>query len=282
MANGDIISGLIQSINASTILSSLAVLLLAYAASHISTYLLTGLSEWKVLNVFGLNRIAVKMLIPLLKFTFYFAAIYYILAGIFNIASDQLILFSGLLGAGLGFGLKDLFADVVGGLLIIVERPYQIGDKINMGGYYGEVKDIGPRVTRLVTPEDTLVSVPNGSIFQNPVANVNAGNLEMMVVIDLFIDPSCDANLAIYILKEALVTSKYIRLSEKHPYVILMKDFPFYKRIRAKGYANDFRYEFPFETDVTRRAWQEFKRAGIRPPKMGVMEMRGPKGESET
>jgi len=275
MADGDIVSGLVQSINASTILSSLAVLLLAYIASRISTYVLTRLSEWKVLNVFGLNRITVKMLIPLLKFTFYFAALYYILAGIFNIASDQLILFAGLLGAGLGFGLKDLFADVVGGLLIIVERPYQIGDKITMAGHYGEVKDIGLRVTRLVTPDDTLISVPNGSVFQNPVSNVNAGNLEMMVVIDLFIDPGCDGALAMQILREALVTSKYIRLSEKHPYVILMKDFPFYKRIRAKGYANDFRYEFPFETDVTKRAWQEFQRAGIRPPKMGVPDLAG-------
>ncbi len=282
MANTDIISGLFQSINPPTILSALAVILLAYAAGRITTYVLTRLSEWNVLNVFGLNRITVKMLIPLLKFSFYFVAVYYILASILEIASDQLVLFSGLFGAGLGFGLQNLFADVVGGLLTLVERPYQIGDKITMGGHYGEVKDIGLRVTRLVTPDDTLVSVPNGSIFQKPVANVNAGNLEMMVMIDLFIDPSCDANLAMEILKEALVTSKYVRLSEKHPHVILMKDFPFYKRIRAKGYANDFRYEFLFETDVTRRAWKEFKRAGIRPPKIGVTEISGPEGESET
>jgi len=272
MAVEDITSGVLQSINASSILSSLVVLLFAYAASRIFTYVLTLLSEWKALNIVGLNRITVKMLIPLVKFTFYFAAIYYILASIFNIASSQLILFSGLLGAGLGFGLQNLFSDVVGGILTVVERPYQIGDKITMGGYYGEVKDIGLRVTRLVTPDDSLVSVPNGSIFQKSVVNVNAGNLEMMVVIDLFIDPSCDANLAMNILKEALVTSKYIRLSEKHPYIILMKDFPFYKRIRAKGYANDFRYEFSFETDVTRRAWAEFSKQGIKPPKIGVLE----------
>ncbi len=282
MANTDIISGFLQFINPPTILSSLAVLLLAYAAGRITTYVLTRLSEGNVLNVFGLNRITVKMLIPLLKFSFYFVAIYYILASILEIASDQLVLFSGLLGAGLGFGLQNLFADVVGGLLTIVERPYQIGDKITMGGCYGEVKDIGLRVTRLVTPDANLVSVSNGAVFHKPVVNVNAGNLEMMVMIDQFIDPSCDANLAMDILKEALVTSKYVRLSEKHPHVILMKDFPFYKRIRAKGYANDFRYEFLFETDVTRRAWQEFKRVGIRPPKIGVVETGGPKGESET
>jgi small-conductance mechanosensitive channel len=223
-----------------------------------------------VLNAFGINRITAKMLIPLLKFSIYFAAIYYILVVIFNIGSNQIILFSGLLGAGLGFGLQNLFADVVGGILTVAERPYQIGDKITMGGYYGEVKDIGLRVTWLVTPDDNLVSVPNGSIFKDPVSSANAGNLEMMVAIDLFIDPSCDTNLAMNILKEALVTSKYIQLSEKHPYVILIKDFPFYKRIRAKGYANDFRFEFLFETDVTRRAWQEFKQVGIKPPRIGI------------
>jgi len=272
MASTDVVSGLFQSINASTILSSLALLVLTIAAIRISTYVLTRLSELKALNVVGLNRITVKMLIPLLKFSFYFTAIYYSLAVILNIASNQLILFSGLLGAGLGFGLQNLFADVVGGMLIVAERPYQIGDKITLGGHYGEVKDIGLRVTRLVTPDDNLVSAPNGLILQSPVANVNAGNLEMMVMIDLFVDPSCDAPLAMQILKEALVTSKYIRLSEKHPYVVLMKDFPFYKRIRAKGYANDFRYEFIFETDVTTRAWQEFGRKGIMPPKIAVSE----------
>lgn len=272
MANADTISGLMQSINASDILGSLVVLIVAIFASRISTYLLIRVSEWRSLNIFRLNRITIKMLIPILKFAIYFAAIYYILASIFNIASSQLIIFSGLFGAGLGFGLQGLFADVVGGMLTIVERPYQIGDKITMGGHYGEVKDIGLRVTRIVTPDDTLVSVPNGSIFQTPLANVNAGNLEMMVVIDLFIDSVCDDYLAMNILKEALLTSKYIWLSEKHPYVILIKDFPYYKRIRAKGYVNDFRHEFLFESDVTQRAWKEFNKIGIKPPRFGWLE----------
>jgi moderate conductance mechanosensitive channel len=78
------------------------------------------------------------------------------------------------------------------------------------------------------------------------------------------------------ILKEALETSKYIRLSKKHPNVIFLKDFPFYKRIRAKGYANDLLYEFLFETNATRGAWQEFWRADIGPPKMDIVKKEGP------
>jgi small-conductance mechanosensitive channel len=272
VAQSDVVNRIVQTIDASTIASALTVLILAYAASRIFHYILVKLSEWGSLNRIGLNRITVKMLIPLLKFTIYFTAIYYIFSSIFMIASDQLILFSGLFGAGLGFGLKDLFADVVGGWLIILDRPYQLGDKVNLGGQYGEVRDIGLRATRIVTPDDSMVSVPNSSIFQNAVTNVNTGNLEMMVVIDLFIDPDSDATLAMQILKEALVTSRYVRLSEKHRFIILMKDYPLYKRIRAKGYASDFRNEFSFETDVTRRAWVEFSKQGIEPPRIGVLE----------
>jgi moderate conductance mechanosensitive channel len=85
-----------------------------------------------------------------------------------------------------------------------------------MGGYYGEVKDIGIRATRLVTPDDTLVSVPNQMALNQPVANATAGVQEMMVVIDLFIDSRSDAPKAMEILREAVVTSRYVYISDEH------------------------------------------------------------------
>jgi small-conductance mechanosensitive channel len=252
------------------ILKSVAVLILAYALSKLFTYVLSSLSEHPSLSKIGLNRITIKMLLPLLKFSIYFLAIYFIFAFILEVASQQLILFAGFLGAALGLGIKDLFADVVGGIIIVLEMPYQVGDKVDIGGFYGEVRDIGLRETRLFTPDDTYVSIPNSSVFQKPISNVNAGRLEMMVVIDLFIDPESDVSLAMQILREALVTSKYLHISDRHKFVVLSKDFPFYRRIRAKAYTNDFRHEFLFETDVTRRSWEALIQAGIKPPKIGI------------
>jgi moderate conductance mechanosensitive channel len=78
------------------------------------------------------------------------------------------------------------------------------------------------------------------------------------------------------ILKEALVTSKYVHISEKHKFVVLSKDFPFYRRIRAKAYTNDFRHEFLFETDVTRRGWDALMKAGIKPTKFGILDSTSP------
>lgn len=247
------------------IISSILVIIIAYLLIRTITFILVLSSERA-----GQYRITVKMVIPLLKFSIYGIAIYYILANILKWESSQLVLFGGLLGAGIGFGLKDLFADIIGGIIITLEKPYQVGDKIKMGDYYGEVSDIGIRATKLVTPDDNLVSAPNYLIFTQAVASANAGASEMMVVIDMFIDSDSDTVLAMKILKESVITSKYVYVSRKRPFTILLKDFPFYRRLRAKAYVNDLRYEFEFESEVTRRAWGEFSKHGIEASNLNI------------
>jgi small-conductance mechanosensitive channel len=244
--------------------------LIVYIASIIAiAYILTWLLSLILMHIserIGWYRTSVTMIIPLLKLVIYIVALYYIIIAVIEPSLTQMIAFSGLFGAAVGFGLKDLFADIVGGVVIIFEKPYQIGDKVTIGDKYGEVKDIGIRSTRIRTPGDELVSVPNFTIFSQPVTSGNAGDLAMMIVIDLYIHPDSDADLAMKIQKEALVTSKYVIISKKYPYTVLLEDFPFYKRVRAKGYVNDLRLEFEFRSEVTRRAWAEFRKAGIRPP----------------
>jgi len=114
----------IKPIDLWTILSSILIIIAVYLLTRLITYILIRVSERA-----GARRITVKMVIPLLKFSIYGIAIYYILIPILSLSPTQLIAFSGLLGAAIGFGLKDLFADVIGGLIIIFEKPYQVGDK---------------------------------------------------------------------------------------------------------------------------------------------------------
>jgi small-conductance mechanosensitive channel len=266
MVNGNLVEVPLQEIDIALILRAILIILLAYLLARAITYLLTLISERA-----AEYRITVKMVIPLLKFTIYGFALYYVLRAVLNLSSTQLVAFSGLLGAAIGFGLKDLFADIIGGLFLVFEKPYQIGDKVKIGGYYGEVSDIGIRATRLVTPDDSLVSVPNYLMFSQAVASANAGNPEMMVVIDLFIDAESEAEIALEILQEAVITSKYVYISKKRPFTLLLEDYPFYRRVRAKAYVHDLRYEFEFKSEVTRRAWQELTKRGVKAPKVPVL-----------
>ncbi|MEN6442696.1 MAG: mechanosensitive ion channel domain-containing protein [Methanoregula sp.] len=251
----------LKTIDPPLVLNIILVIIVAYVLTYVLSYILVHFSErisW--------YRSSLTMVIPLLKLLIYTIAFYYIITSVIELSLTQMVALSGLFGAAIGFGLKDLFADIVGGVVIIFEKPYQIGDKVTIGDTYGEVKNIGIRSTRIQSPSDELVSVPNFTLFSQPVTSGNAGDLAMMVVIDLFIHPDSDAERAMKILKEALVTSKYVTISKKYSYTVLLDDFPFYKRLRAKGYVNDLRLEFEFKSEVTRRAWAEFKKEGIQPP----------------
>lgn len=259
----------ILSIDIQTLITIVLIFSIAYILGRIITVLLSKLSD----KLSQSGRVKVKLIIPVVKFVIYIVALYYISRQIFMIFGPELFLLTGLLGAAIGFGVKDLFADFVGGIVITFEKPYQIGDKITIGNNYGEVTDIGLRATKLVTPDDNAVTVPNSLIFNESVASGNSGASEMMVVIDLYIAGESDVEAAMRILREAVVSSKYVYISKKRPVSLLHKALPFYIRLRAKAYVNDLRDEFKFESDVHTRTWIEFQKNGIKPPQLHILNI---------
>ncbi|HII92586.1 MAG TPA: mechanosensitive ion channel family protein [Methanosarcina sp.] len=259
----------IISIETQTLVNIILAFFVAYIFARIITALLLKLSE----KMSRSGRIKVKMVIPAVKFGIYIVAFYYFLTELLNIFGPELFLLTGLIGAAVGFGLKDLFADFVGGVIITFEKPYQVGDKISIGNYYGEVTDIGLRATKLVTPDDNTVTAPNSLIFNEAIASGNYGASEMMVVIDLYIASESDVKAAMKILRETVVTSKYVYISRTSPVILLHKSLPFYTRLRVKAYVNDLRDEFEFESDIHTRAWTELEKNGIRAPQLHILNI---------
>ena len=100
---------------------------------------------------------------------------------VFEVDAATLLAAGAALGVAIGFAAQDILKNIFGGLVIIADRPFQVGDKIQVAGTYGEVTAIGTRSTRIVTPDDNLVSVPNSQIVDGQVANANAGALDCQV-----------------------------------------------------------------------------------------------------
>jgi len=235
--------------------------LVALIFSWISGYLLQQFSEH-----FSKDRTTIKMLIPLVKIIFYGIATWFVFIEVIKPSYTESIAFFGLFGAGVGFGLKDLLSNIIGGLVIIVEKPYQVGDKISFGENYGEVTDIGLRTTRIVTPNDNIVTIPNFQIFSDSVSSGNFGRTAMMVATDLFIDNTSNYNRAQILVRETIASSPYVIISDEFPYTVLVQSFPFYRRIRARAYVTDHRYEFEYQSDLNRRAWDAMNSEGIKAP----------------
>ena len=167
-------------------------------------------------------------------------------------------------GIALGLGAQDLVKNLIGGLVVLGDRPYQLGDRVRIGDAYGEIDHIGLRSTKLTTPDDTRVTIPNAQILTDRVFNANSGVPDCQVVTDLFLPPDTDVDLAKRIGYESAACSPYLLLSK--PIVTLAShgfDQRAHVRLRVKCYVYDHRYEPKIQSDITARAHREFSRLGI-------------------
>ncbi|MEO6526372.1 MAG: mechanosensitive ion channel family protein [Gemmatimonadaceae bacterium] len=75
----------------------------------------------------------------------------------------------GIGGVAIGFAFKDIFQNFLAGILILVTRPFRVGDQIRFKDYEGSVEDIQTRATYLKTYDGRRVIIPNGELFTNSV-----------------------------------------------------------------------------------------------------------------
>ncbi len=243
-------------------LSRIASVLLIFAA----TWLLIRYST-KLLDLVSQRgpraRFAVKWMEPVLRIGLWF------LAGFasFDLLAPSRETFLAAVGSvaiAIGLGAQDLIKNLVGGLVVVADRPYQLGDRVKIGPAYGEIDHIGLRSTKLTTPDDTRVTIPNSDILNSEVFNANSGVPDCQVVTDVMLPPRTDPALASRIGYEVAYTSPFTYLAK--PVVVLILDEfdrrP-YVRVRIKAYVFDHRYEPRMQSDLTTRAKTEFLRLGL-------------------
>lgn len=77
----------------------------------------------------------------------------------------------GILGFTVGFALQDISANLVSGILLLFEQPFEIEDAIEVAGYSGTVKQINLRATEMITWDGLKVLIPNREVFTNTITN---------------------------------------------------------------------------------------------------------------
>ncbi len=242
---------------------ALAVLLAALLAARIATRALDGLGQR-----FTAKRLVISQVASFVRFLVYLAGGFAAFAILLTPSREVWLAVGGTVAVSIGFALKDLVASLVAGLIILADRPFQVGDRVTFDGYYGEIRHIGLRSVRLVTLDDTQVTIPNNKFLTDSVASGNAGAVEMMIQMDFWIGLDQDVATAKRIVAEALTSSRYISLAL--PWAVnlseVIHDSYLAVRLRAKGYVLDVRFEKAFETDVTERVLEGFHAAAIAPP----------------
>jgi small-conductance mechanosensitive channel len=245
---------------------ALIVLALTTVAVRVIVAALNTLSERS-----ATRRLFFKRLVPIARIVLWSVAVYFTIRVVFDVDAQGLLAAAAALGVAVGFAAQDILKNIFGGLVIVFDQPFQVGDKIQVGDNYGEVISIGLRSTRIVTPDDSTVTVPNAQIVDSQVSNANSGALDCQVVADLYLPGWVDEAKARAIALQAAASSRYLYLGK--PIVVLVKDEfreTFITHLKVKAYVVDARHEFAFMSDITERARAEFRRAGLLKPMHGA------------
>jgi len=88
-----------------------------------------------------------------------------------GVNATTLAVFGGAIGVGIGFGLQDIAKNFIAGLIILIERPIKVGDRIEMEKVGGDVVEIRARATVLRTNDDIYTIVPNSRFITDVVTN---------------------------------------------------------------------------------------------------------------
>ena len=98
----------------------------------------------------------------------------------------------GAIGVGLGFGLQAVTSNFFSGLIILFERPIKIGQRIEIAGVVGQVREIAARATTLVTDENVAIIVPNSQFISELVTNWSRPNELTAYVLTFHVAPASD------------------------------------------------------------------------------------------
>ena len=77
----------------------------------------------------------------------------------------------GIAGFTIGFALQDITKNFVAGMLLLLQQPFDVGDTIKVVGYTGSVSEVSLRDTQMVTLDGLHVTIPNASVYTNPITN---------------------------------------------------------------------------------------------------------------
>lgn len=206
----------------------------------------------------------------------------FLVYGILSPPKELVMALGGSLAVALGFALKDLASSLIAGFLLLFERPFQVGDRIQYRDHYGEVIRIGLRTMRLQTLDDNLVTVPNAQFLTEAVACGNSGYLHMMVPISFHIDLEAQLDKAQEIIQEIVTTSRFVYLIK--PVSMVMEEvelrYQLALKITVKAYVLDVKYEKDFQSDIVKRVSQSFLKHQIKRPSFKQPPIKGISCES--
>lgn len=196
-------------------------------------------------------RLYLLPIAPLLQLLIIAVAVIAIVPLIFEPSAEKLLVALGVFAISLGFAFQEYASSLIAGVVTVFERPYRVGDWIQIGDAYGEVISVGFRTVALRSPDDSVILIPHKKLWDSTISNDNKGNREHLCVADFYLHPEHDAQEVSQKLRDVAVTSPYLHIGR--PVSVVVQEKPWGTHYRLKAYPIDGREQYSFISDLTVR-----------------------------
>jgi len=124
---------------------------------------------------------------------------------------SSLVILGGALGIGIGFGLQNIANNFVSGIVLLMERPIQVGDRVEVGNTNGDVVRIAARSTWIRTNDNVVIIIPNSEFINSHVTNWTANDRQVRFPIPLGVSYKSDPE---------VVRDLLMEIADRHPDVL--------------------------------------------------------------
>ncbi|MFY7697549.1 MAG: mechanosensitive ion channel domain-containing protein [Legionella sp.] len=172
----------------------------------------------------------------------------------------------GGLAVGMGFGLRDFASNIIGGLMLLIERPVREGDLITLGEYEGRVAHIGIRSMRVCSWDNMEVLIPNAETFNKPFTNWTHQDSVIRTVLPIRVGREDDPVMIQRLILDVLAIIPEI-LMDPAPQVLLKKIDEALIEFEVRYFINVQLFtRFEVQSKVLFAITAQFKASNIKPP----------------
>ncbi len=178
---------------------------------------------------------------------------------------------AGVMGLALSFAAKDTLSNLIAGVLLIMDRPFKVGDRIELWnapretGTWGDVIEIGLRATKIRNPDNLVVVVPNNEIMRRDIINYTMSGDDIRLRIPFAVAYESDIERAKVLLKETAREVQGVKL-EPAPIVIVRGFGPSEVNLQLRVWIVEARSRRRIADEITEKAMLAFAEAGVEIP----------------
>ena len=178
---------------------------------------------------------------------------------------------AGVAGLALSLAAKDTLSNLIAGVLLIMDRPFQVGDRIELWnapretGTWGDVIEIGLRATKIRNPDNLVVVVPNNEIMRRDIINYTMSGDDIRLRIPFSCAYESDIDRAKVLLKEAAHEVQGVKL-DPAPIVIVRGFGPSEVNLQLRVWILEARNRRRIADEITEKSMVKFHKAGVEIP----------------